>query len=108
MLNSFGVTKYTFSSVLARALICIVPFSAAAANPDDEAYSILKTIATVASTGNDGSGCPVLGTIDFNGFYAQLPVFREACSTKIALLISTTREESKYSYTPSLSASLKS
>jgi hypothetical protein len=32
--------------------------------------------------GTTRPGCPVLGTIDFDGFYAQLPVFREAWLNK--------------------------
>jgi hypothetical protein len=82
MLNKFSLAKYTFSSVLAGFFVSIITFSSAGANSNEEAYTILKTITEVAFKENNTSGCPVLGTIDFDGFYAQLPVFREAWLNK--------------------------
>ncbi len=71
-----------FRLVIAAVIVSILTFSAAVADFEDDAYSILQKITTVAFAKDGSTGCPVVGVIDFDGFYSNLPSFREAWLNK--------------------------
>jgi hypothetical protein len=67
-----------FRSVIAAVIVGIMTSSVAVADSKDDAYAILYKITTVEFAKDGSTGCPVIGIIDFDGFYANLPSFREA------------------------------
>ena len=61
-----------FRSVIAIVIVSMATLSTAIANSGDEAYSLLNKITTVEFANTGSTECPVVGSIDFEGFYTNL------------------------------------
>jgi hypothetical protein len=68
-------------SIVVAITFSFITFTAVADTGDDP-YSVLETFTSVAAGKLNSSACPLVGTIDFDGFSAKLPFFREAWLNK--------------------------
>jgi hypothetical protein len=70
-----------YRSIVPAIIVSFIPFTAAAGTEDDP-YSVLETFTSVAFGKPNSTECPLIGKIDFDGFSAKLPFFREAWLNK--------------------------